>query len=186
MKTIASILLVVLLFTVIDSKGAHPNHDNKTKPVETPKKVVRDFLKWYKENRERLGTFRLVPVKPGDTTKPYRVDFNETEKFLSELKKSGFVSDQYISSFRKYFETADANLEKYPQYDGPAVGFGFDLVLKAHDYSEILDHINKLKFVIKPVNAESTKVYVRFPTVIMALTLTRSGTAWLIDSLDYV
>ncbi|NEU08746.1 hypothetical protein GZH53_10520 [Flavihumibacter sp. R14] len=186
MKTIASILLAVLLFTFIDSKGAHLNPDHTTKPLEAPKKVVRDFLKWYKENRERLGTFRLVPVKPGDTTKSYRVDFRETEKYLSELKKSGFVSDQYIISFRKYFETADANLAKYPQYDGPAVGFGFDLVLKAHDYGEILDHLNKLKFVIKPVNADSTKVYVRFPTVIMALTLSRSGSTWLIDSLDYV
>lgn len=186
MKIIASIILVVLLFVFHDSQARHPEHYNKEKPAATPKKVVRNFLKWYDENRERLEKFDLVTGKPGDSTNAYRVNFSETEKYLSELKKSGFVSDQYINTFRRYFETADANLEKYPQYDGPAQGFGIDLVLQAHDYGEILNHLKKAKYIEKPVNQNSTKVYVRFPTVVMLLKLTKTGNTWLIDSLDYV
>lgn len=186
MKTIASLILMVLLFTFHDSQAVHPEHYNRVEPAETPKKVVRNFLKWYKENRAGLEKFDLVTAKPGDKTKAYRVNFSETEKYLNELKKSGFLSDQYINTFRRYFETADANLEKYPQYDGPAQGFGIDLVLQAHDYGEILDHLKKAKYLVKPVNQNSTKVYVRFPTVVMLLKLTKTGNTWLIDSLDYV
>jgi len=186
MKTITSIILVMLLFVFHDSQARLPEHYNKVKPAATPKKVVLQFLKWYAENRERLDEFDLVTGKPGDTTKAYRVDFRVTEKYLSELKKSGFVSGQYINTFRKYFEAADANLEKYSQFDGPAQGFGIDLVLQAHDYGEILNHLKKAKYIEKPVNPNSTKVYVRFPTVVMLLKLTKTGNTWLIDSLDYV
>ena len=186
MNILVSIIMAVLLFTSTGSRAMHTDHNLTITSAEAPKKVVLDFLKWYKENRERLDKFDLVSGKPGDSTKAYRVDFNETEKYLAELKKSGFVSDKYIDSFRQYFITADANLEKYPQYDGPAEGFGYDLVLKAHDYGEILDHIRKMKFVTKPVNADSSKVYVRLPNVVMVMILSRSGNSWLLDSLDYV
>jgi hypothetical protein len=186
MKTIASTILAVLLFTFHDGRGMDPKNYDKMKLAVTPKKVVRNFLKWYEDNRERLDKFDLVSGKARDMAKAYRVNFRETEKYLTELKKSGFLSDQYINTLRRYFETADANFEKYPQYDGPALGFGIDLVLQAHDYGEILNHLKKAKYLEKPVNANSTKVYVRFPTVIMLLKLTRTGERWLIDSLDYV
>ena len=103
MKTITSILFVVLLFVFHDSQARHAEHYDKVKPAATPKKVVRHFLKWYEQNRERLEKFKLVPGKPGDSTSAYRVDFGETEKYLGELKKSGFVSENYINTFRKYF-----------------------------------------------------------------------------------
>ena len=186
MKTIVSLIVGVLLFSCNDIQAMKLDYYLAVKPTETPKRVTRDFLIWYKDNRENLEKFQLVSGKPGDSTTAYRVDFEETEKYLRELKKSGFVSDQYIASFRKYFKESDANLKKYSQFDGPAEGFGFDLVLKAHDYNEILDHINKMKVITKPINADTAKVYVKFPTVVMLLQLSRSGKSWLIDSLDYV
>jgi hypothetical protein len=186
MKTIASIVLTLLIVSSYTSGATQLNNVHTIRTVEKPKKVVRNFLNWYKENRERLNKYRLVSGDPENKTKAYRVDFAETEKYLNELKKSGFVSNQYISTFRKYFRTADANLEQYPQYEGPPEGFGFDLVLKADDYKEVLDHFAKMKVITKPVNADSVKVYVRFPTVVMMFRLSRSGKSWLIDSLDYV
>lgn len=185
-RTIVFLMLGILLFPFNDVRAIKPDHSYAVKPKETPKKVVRDFLTWYKNNRENLQKYVLVPVNTGDSVRAYRVDFKEADKYLNELKKSGFVSDKYIASFRKYFEESDANLEKYPQYDGTPNGFGFDLVLKASDHNEILGRLSKIKIITKPVNAETAKVYIRFPTVVMALTLTRSGKTWLIDSLDYV
>lgn len=188
MKTIAAIIviLIALLFPINNVQGMHLEFSSSVKSKGNPKRVVHDFLMWYKNNRANLQKFQLISGKPGDSTKAYRVDFKETEKYLSELKKSGFVSDQYINSFRQYFETSDANLKKNPQYDGTPAGFEFDLVLKAAEYDQILGRISKLKMVLKPLNPDSTKVYVKLPYVYMVLTLSRSGNSWLIDSLDYV
>ena len=188
MKTIASILimLIALLLPISSIQGKYREYSSSVTLKGNPKRVVHNFLMWYKKNRTNLQKFRLVRANPGDSTKAYRVDFKETEKYLTELKKSGFLSDQYINSFRQYFETADANLKMNPQYDGPAEGFGFDLVLKAEEADEILDRIPKLKMVTKPIDPDTTKVYVKLPYVYMVLKLIRSGNTWLIDSLDYV
>jgi len=187
-RTIASFILLLLFFAAIKGDAAPLPKYGEEESAEAPKLIARNFLKWYKENRERLETFRLVNGKPGDSTQAYRVNFAETEKYLGELKKSGFFSDQYINSFRKYFIIADATLEQRPQYDGPAEGFSYDLVLKTQDSDEILDQIRKMKIIIKPVSADEAKVYLRFPrvTVAMVLMMSRSGDKWLIDSLDYV
>ena len=186
-RAIGVIMLVLLLLSALTrADAAALTSSDKASAADAPKTVARDFLKWYKANRERLDKFDLVFGKPGDSTQAYRVNFAETEKYLAEIKNSGFVSDKYINSFRKYFITADATLEQYPQYDGPAQGFGFDLVLKAHDYGEILDHLKKVKFITKPGTNGTMKVYVRFPGIVMVLVLSKSGGSWLIDSLDYV
>ncbi|HUH33034.1 MAG TPA: hypothetical protein VLZ28_03720 [Daejeonella sp.] len=185
-KTIVTLIVGILIFSTCDTQAMKLEHFHAVESKQTPKRVAHNFLNWYKDNRENLEKFKLITGKPGDSTTAYRVDFQEAEKYLSELKKSGFVSDQYIASFRKYFEEGDANLKKYPQYTGTAMGFGFDLVLKADDYKEILDHINKRKIITKPVDANTVKVYIRFPTVVMLLKMTKSGNTWLIDSLDYV
>jgi len=184
MNTIVSLIVGMLLFSFNNTQAATLDYSHAASLKETPKKVVREFLNWYKDNRENLQRYQLVPVNIRDSA--YRVDFNEAEKYLNELKRSGFVSDKYIASFRNYLKERDANLKRYPQYDGTPDGFGFDLVLKADNFNEILDHINKAKVITKPVNEDSVKVYLRFPGVVMALTLTRSGKTWLIDSLDYV
>ncbi|WP_051189392.1 hypothetical protein [Daejeonella oryzae] len=185
-KTIAFVLLLALFFTFHESQAMHSPYYYKVKQAETPKKAVRNFLKWYEENMERLKQFDLISGKPGDSTKAYRVNFGETEKYLAELKKSGFVSDQYINQFRNYFKIADANLEKYPQYDGPAQGFEFDLVLQTHDLDETFHLAKKGQYVLKPQSPDTTKVYIRLTTIVMLLKLTRSGNSWLIDSLEYV
>lgn len=186
MKTIASIILVVLLFSFDNIQGMHLEYSHTIKPKESPKRVVHNFLIWYKNNRENLQKFQLVAGKPGDSTRAYRVDFREAEKYLTALKNSGFVSDRYINSFRQYLESCDANFQKNPQYSGIPAGFEFDLVLKAREYDEILDRISKWKVSSKPINPDTTKVYLKLPYVYMVLQLSRSGDNWLIDSLDYV
>src|SRR5688500_1797898 len=93
MKTIASIVLVVLLFFFENIQGMPHEYSHIIKPIESPKRVVHNFLIWYKNNREKLQKFQLVSGKPGDSSKAYRVDFRETEKFLMELRKSSFVSE---------------------------------------------------------------------------------------------
>jgi len=187
-RTIASIIFVLLLFGAIKSYAAPLFQYRAEESAEAPKLVARNFLKWYKENRERLETYRLISGNPGDSTQAYRVNFTEAEKYLDELKKSGFFSDKYIQAFRKYFAIAGANLLQNPQYDGPAEGFGYDLVLKTQDSGEILDKIKKMKIITKPISSDEAKVYLRFPrvTVAMVLMMSRSGGKWLIDSLDYV
>src|SRR5688572_15328544 len=78
-----------------------------SKPEELkPAKTVTTFLKWYKENMERLNKIPLVlNYANGASTngKPYLVDFKGTEKWLTEIKKSTFIGPKFIDKWRKYF-----------------------------------------------------------------------------------
>ena len=41
----------------------------------------------------------------GENTPFYYVDFIQTEKYLKELKQSGFVSETYLNEFREHFKS---------------------------------------------------------------------------------
>lgn len=91
-----------------------------------PLQTVKDFLAWYGANYKEANSFGLV--NQGDSVY-YSVNFEETEKFLAYLKSSGFVSDKYLSGFRKKFSEAQLAFEKEPMNEGPPLGFDYDIVL---------------------------------------------------------
>lgn len=91
-----------------------------------PLQTVKDFLQWYGTNYQEANSFGLV--NQGDSVF-YSVNFEEAEKYLAYLKSSGFVSDEYLSVFRKKFAEAQINFEKEPVNEGPPLGFDYDIVL---------------------------------------------------------
>lgn len=129
----------------IDNESKDTINELQTTPadntVEQAGKTIIDFLKWYRKNMNRLGDFELVnnfKLRTYDSTKFYSVNFEETEKYLSEIKKGGYVSEMYLKNQRTYFKKCDENFKKNPQNDGAPAGFDFDLITLGNGYDIIL------------------------------------------------
>ncbi|MFI5221083.1 MAG: hypothetical protein ACHQK8_02070 [Bacteroidia bacterium] len=135
------------------------NEQNKIM-INTPEKTVIAFLNWYKIHYDSIGKFVLVKnsdYEQPDSTKLYRVNFGETEKYLSALNSSGFISEKYLADQRKYFLSCDSNFKVNPEFDGPPDGFDYDLVMISQDYEDDLNHPELYKLYssnIKPDSAE--------------------------------
>lgn len=178
--------IIIILFISASFAKANGTYNSRVQKTDLqPKQVVRSYLLWYKSNRNRLENFELVKGGKSDERIPYSVDFEQTERYLAELEKCGFVSGRYITKFREYFKNCDRDLKRYPQYDGPAQGFGFDLVLKAHDYNQVLNNIKRMRVLSTREGENNATIKIKFPTVIMVFTLARINGAWLIDTLGY-
>ena len=95
----------LIQFLLIFSFGCNFHSEKKVDAI-SPEKTVIDFIKWYDKNYDSISS--IVPVtytdfKKGDTTKYYTLDFEASEKYLSKLKVSGFLSEEYFNEQRKYF-----------------------------------------------------------------------------------
>lgn len=101
--------------------------------------TVVHFLKWYRKNYTSNLLRNLVNNADAntDTTKPYSVNFKETERYLSDLKSSGFLSEKFLNTWRNYFRECDDYFIQHPQYDGPPDGFNYDLILNTQDVDEM-------------------------------------------------
>jgi hypothetical protein len=131
-----------------------------TKPVELkPAKTVTSFLKWYKENVERLNKINMV-LNYSDAMstngKSYSVDFKSTEKYLTELKKSTFIGPKYIEKLRKYFLKCEEDFKKTPQKEGIPKGFESDLVIISQDYEDDLANLDKVEIVSEYIRSNNT------------------------------
>ncbi len=151
-----------------------------------PETVVNNFLKWYKNNDARLNSIPLIKGGAPDTTSFYSVDFTQIEKYLNELKKSGFLSDKYLNDLRSYFKNLNDSLKKYPQNDGPPFGFDLDFIMKAQDYTDIMDDLDSLKISTKKIeNNHATVIIDRLPPMKMVYSLSKKVNDWLIDTFEY-
>ncbi len=186
----ATIYLFLLAFTFtfgcsdVNKKQSVVKSVLNTKTI-SPDSTIINFLKWYHDNESRLNKIQLVKGGYPDTTTFYRVDFSQTENYLAELKKSGFVSDKYLSDFRIYFSKADADLKKDPQNDGPPAWFDADLVMKSQDYDDVWNNLEKAKTTIKEITDNSAEVFIQFqPNYKMKCHFTKIGNSWLLDLLE--
>ncbi len=179
------ILILVLLFipgTGLSEKG----EKNQPGLTKEPVKTVINFLKWYKENEKRLSKIQLVNMPPIEETNSfYTVNFDETERYLTELKESGFVSDKYLEQWRDYFKKADIKLRQDPVNDGPPDGFEFDFILRTQDIDETLEAINNPKLISSQIIKDNAIVKLN---IVMRLEykLTKHGDKWLIDDIQVV
>ncbi|HEU5292996.1 MAG TPA: hypothetical protein VFU05_20265 [Cyclobacteriaceae bacterium] len=101
-----------------------------------PLQTVKNFIIWYGTNYQEANSFGLV--NQGDSAF-YSVNFEETEKYLAYLKSSGFVSDEFLSGFRKKFSEAQINFEKDPMNEGPPLGFDYDIVLHTQEPDLVIE-----------------------------------------------
>ena len=152
---------------------------------QQPAKTIIDFLKWYKINRNRLVGIETVKNVPNsenyDSTKFYSVNFEGTEKYLSELKRSGFISDKYIGSWREYFKKCDENFKINPRNDGPAEGFDFDFITWTQEYEETLANINKTKVLNEQIINDKAMLVIDLYGMKLGYWLTKINDKWIID-----
>ncbi len=147
--------------------------------------TVIDFLNWYKNNYETVNQFNLVKNKGVnyDSTKFYSVNFEESEKYLKKLKSSGFISDNYINKWRKYFKEHDEYLKKNPQNDGPPYGFDYDFVLLTQEIDKTIESNVKLKLLDIKESNESSIVKIDI-MMRLSFSLSKCNGKWLIDNIE--
>jgi len=144
-----------------------------------------NFYKWYRDN-QNIQT-RLVNNACDDTfdsTRFYSVDFKATEKYLTALKNSGFISDKYILDWRDYFKECDKNFKKSPINEGPPEGFDYDFVMNSQDFETELNTVEKAKISEIMGAKEKNTVTVQFLTgTIRTFELSLVDNKWYIDKI---
>ena len=124
---------------------------------------LKAFFKWYRTKYDYLD-HHIYTVKM-DLKKhtPYRINFNETEKYLSILKSSGFFSDGYISYYRAYFKKVDRILQKTKQNDGPVDGLDYDSIVYSQEPESILENLNNIRLNVMRSTPQETTVKMQTP-----------------------
>lgn len=179
MKKIFACLFLVICLTACSEKQNQTNSQ-----VEQPTEAVISFLKWYRSHFDTMINIGLVNQDLKDSTGFYSVNFTETEHYLSEIKNSGFVSDQYLNNWRNYFVQADAQFKITHQNEGPPEGFDFDLIMWSQDFD--LTEIEQAK-TLEELNGNHATVTVEFPYQYkLQYSLSDDHGKWLIDDIKNV
>lgn len=194
LKTIPLLLFLTSLIACSDTKSESFRTDSEgifvfnsdTVYHETsPDSTVISFLKWYRDNEDRLHQIQLLTGGLADTTTFYSVDFEATEKYLTELKKSGFLSDKFLGDLRQHFFKSNEYLKQHPQNDGPAPGFEADLIMKSQDYMDVWDSLESVKVIEQKRTAGRDTIKMIFAGYYKTkYYLTKYGDKWKIDNIE--
>lgn len=143
-----------------------------------------NFLKWYCDNEERLRQFYVVKGGLPDSTTNYYIDFITVERYIAELRASGFLSDAYLNDLMDYFKQCNLYLKKHPQNDGPPSGFEADLIMKSQDYADVWSNIDHPKIISKTILQNKAVLDLQFAKYYnIKYFLSRNRNEWLIDSI---
>jgi len=149
-----------------------------------PDSVSINFLKWYRDNEKRLQQFDVVKGGLPDSTKNYYIDFIMAERYIAELRASGFLSDAFLNDLMDYFKQCSLYLKKYPQNDGPPPGFEADLIMKSQDYMDVWSNIEHPKIINKTILQNKAVLDLQFAKYYdVKHFLSRNGNEWFIDSI---
>lgn len=184
--------LAIFISACSSKKGTETFESNNNAAIDQRDdevtKTVFDFLYWYKANMSRLAEIEMV-INSGndgtDTTKLYAVNFTGTEEYLSELLKSQFISEKYVEKQRKYFKQCEIDFKNEPQYEGPPMGFDYDLIMLSQDYD--LDQLNQVKSISHKGTENTNQLILQFPySYILEYSLSKVDGKWLIDDIQNV
>lgn len=155
---------------------------------EKIEKTVRGLLTWYSSNWDSLAVDLINPIiensilKIPDSTKPYKINFEATERYLSVYRQSGFISESYLNYYREYFKECQKNFELEPQTMGPGTGFEYDFIFRGQDYGYQKENPDKAEIIDIKINSDKAIATVKFDeTYIYLYALTKVNDTWLID-----
>ena len=106
------------------------------------KQAVVDFLTWYKNHINGASRIVLVNQEEG---KPYSVNLNNGERYLTYLKSSNFLTAEYLDDWRQFFKERNEGFRLNPQFEGPPTGFDYDLVMLTQDVDMRLASLSEMK-----------------------------------------
>jgi len=148
-----------------------------------PAKTIIDFLKWYRLRQDTI-TNNLVNNNDGTEQENYSVNFEETEKYLSNLKSTNFISDKYLNIWRNYFKKCDVNFQNHPQKDQAPVGFEYDFIMLSQDYEDDLNDCEKSTIISQELKKDRAIIKVNFPHGnCLSYNLSKLNDKWLIDDI---
>ena len=148
------IIILTLSFNCLNSYSQSNFTDTSAKTE------VINFIKWYTQNIDSIYyKYKFVKL---EKNKNYRIDFNQVNAFLINLKKCNMLSDNYIKEFKNYFTRCDANFVNHPQFDDPPFGLDYDLVIKYNDYDNVITNLNKSKIIIYHKNKNFIFIVLEF------------------------
>ena len=197
MKTITQLVVGMWVMLAACSNGASSKvtaigasyKTTSALPAESPFRkqpagTVLNFFQWYRNNVNQLKKIKLVDKITVDTVSYYAVNFTATEQYLAEMKKSGFVSEEYIRYWRNYFKKRDEDLHKTPQHTGTAKGFDIDFVMLAKEYEEDLSTIEQSTVNSENITNDKGTITIGLPTVgRLKVTIEKQGDKWMINEI---
>lgn len=141
--------------------------------------TVRSFFDWYYYDHKKIDTIDLVTIDSRDSI--YRVNFQNADQYLTELKNAHLFSEKFMQDMRTFFRMADSSLIIARQIDDPAIGFEADLLLHSQEAEYILENRGKIEFTQH--GSDSTcSVTAKFGDDVLLFTIDRSGK--LINSIE--
>lgn len=184
MKKIILIYSVIIMSLNINNIEAQNRQIQQNAPI----KSVFAFLNWYKNNKPALEQINVINnYLSEDSSKPYSINFQKTEMYLSLTQKSGYVSDEYLNNWRRYFKKCDKQFALQHLFEGPAEGLEFDFVMLVQDYGDDLNQLNKAK-VLKAQTSNQT-AYITIEYLYKdkyVYKLSKKETTWLIDGIKLI
>lgn len=132
--------------------------------------VVKGFMKWYIQNINTIYKFNTIGGGPANApengeAENYFVNFQEVEKYITELKKSGFLGDEILKKEKQAFIDGEKYFKENPENDSPPYGFDYDHFFLTQDtFEEDLPNIDKIKYKINQVNDFNAEVEFYLPT----------------------
>ncbi|WP_276878047.1 hypothetical protein [Chryseobacterium joostei] len=153
--------------------------------------TIKTFLKWYKENEDKLYSFNSIKggiLTETDPPANYYVDFDEVNKEIKFLESSDVFSQKFLSAYKARYVDGNEYFKQNPANDGPPFGFDYDyFFMTQDDYQSDLKNIDTIQFKIKPINEQSCNVEFHLKNCGMTYryTLTKSD-KWRIESIKNI
>jgi hypothetical protein len=177
-----------------DNKNKITNNlsDSSTQTInlsisDQPARTIIDFLEWYRDNANKIETDLVnnASNETSDSTKFYSVNFEATERYLTTLLKTDFISDKYADKWRAYFKKCDKDFKESPSNEGPPEGFDYDLVMLSQETEENLKHLEKTQIIDSKIEEKTAVVNLHFINGDnLQYKLTKTNDNWLIDDIE--
>jgi hypothetical protein len=153
--------------------------------------LVKNFMKWYIKNLDILYKFNTIEGgmngEENEKAENYFVNFSEVEKYITELKKSGFLTDNFLKNERQIFVEGEEYFKKNPENDGPPYGFDYDRFFYTQEtFEEELSNIDKTKYVVNQKDEFNSEVRFYLPIcgINYKYSLRKINTKWFIEKIE--
>lgn len=204
-RKISCLLFSILFLQSCQNKENKPLDNNSTIKVDSINKepknnainnkeeveLVKNFMKWYIKNLDTLYKFNTIEGgmngEENEKAENYFVNFSEVEKYIAELKKSGFLTDDFLKNERQIFVEGDEYFKKNPENDGPPYGFDYDRFFYTQEtFEEDLPNIDKTKYVVNQKDEFNSEVKFYLPIcgINYKYSLKKINTKWFIEKIE--
>ncbi len=178
--------------TIVKNDSINKEEINSDINAKEQIELVKKFMKWYINNSNLLDKFDTIgggamDVQGNEEAKNYYVDFNEVEKYITELKKRGFLTAGFLNDEKQRFVEGDKYFKENPENDAPPIGFDYDrFFFTQESLEDILPDIEKSNYVVTQKNdfISEIRFYLPMTGVKYKYILKKINARWFIDKIE--